>query len=50
MLSPSAAGLLSLGSLVALLGAFAYALGVIAGRVTTRTDTTASVVVWASAS
>jgi drug/metabolite transporter (DMT)-like permease len=46
MLKPSAAGLLSLGSLVALVGGFAYALGVVAGRVTTRTDTTASVAVW----
>jgi drug/metabolite transporter (DMT)-like permease len=46
MLKPSAAGLLSLGSLLALVAAFAYAVSVIAVRVLTRTDSTASVAVW----
>ena len=46
MLKPSAAGLLSLGSLAALVAAFAYAVSGVAVRVLTRTDTTASVVVW----
>jgi len=46
MLKPSVSGLISLGSLAALVGAFAYAVSGIAVRVLTRTDTTASVVVW----
>jgi len=46
MLKPSAAGFLSLGSLLALVGALAYAVSGIAVRVLTRTDTTASVAVW----
>jgi drug/metabolite transporter (DMT)-like permease len=46
MLKPSAAGFLSLGSLLALVGALAYAVSAIAVRVLTRTDTTASVAVW----
>ena len=46
MLRPSAAGMLSLGALAALIAACAYALSAIAVRVLTRTDTTASVVFW----
>ena len=46
MLKPSAAGLLSLGSLAALVAAFAYAVSGVTVRVLTRTDSTASVVVW----
>ena len=46
MLKPSASGLVSLGSIAALIGAFGYAVSGIAVRVLTRTDTTASVVVW----
>ena len=46
MLRPSASGLVSLGSLAALISAIAYAVSGITVRVLTRTDTTASVVVW----
>jgi drug/metabolite transporter (DMT)-like permease len=46
MLRPQAAGLVSLGSLAALIAAVGYAVSGIAVRVLTRTDTTASVVVW----
>jgi drug/metabolite transporter (DMT)-like permease len=46
MLRPSASGLVSLGSLAALISAIAYAVSGIMVRVLTRTDTTASVVVW----
>jgi drug/metabolite transporter (DMT)-like permease len=46
MLRPSAAGLGTLGSLAALLGAACYALSSITVRVLTRTDTTVSVVFW----
>jgi drug/metabolite transporter (DMT)-like permease len=46
MLRPSVAGFVSLGSLAALGAAFGYAVNGIAVRVLTRTDTTASVVVW----
>jgi drug/metabolite transporter (DMT)-like permease len=46
MLHPSAASLVSLGALAALVSATAYALSAIALRVITRTDTTASVVFW----
>lgn len=46
MLRPSASGLVTLGALAALVSAVAYALSAIAVRVLTRTDTTASVIVW----
>ncbi|HET9330702.1 MAG TPA: DMT family transporter [Steroidobacteraceae bacterium] len=46
MLRPSASSMASLGTLAALVGAFAYALSGIAVRVLTRTDTTVSVVFW----
>lgn len=46
MLRPSVSGLVSLGSLAALISAIAYAVSGIMVRVLTRTDTTASVVVW----
>jgi drug/metabolite transporter (DMT)-like permease len=46
MLRPSASSLMTLGALAALLSATAYALGAIALRVVTRTDTTSSVVFW----
>jgi len=46
MLRPTSSGLASLGALAALVGACTYALGGIAVRVLTRTDTTASVVFW----
>jgi drug/metabolite transporter (DMT)-like permease len=46
MLRPSATGLVSAGSLAALIAATAYALSVLALRVITRTDTTTSVIVW----
>jgi drug/metabolite transporter (DMT)-like permease len=46
MLRPSVSGLATLGSLAALLSAIAYAVSAITLRVLTRTDSTASVVVW----
>jgi drug/metabolite transporter (DMT)-like permease len=46
MLRPSASSLMALGAIAALFAATAYALGAIALRVVTRTDTTASVVFW----
>jgi len=46
MLRPSASGLSTLGTLAALVGAFAYALSAITVRVLTRSDTTVSVVFW----
>jgi drug/metabolite transporter (DMT)-like permease len=46
ILRPSASGIVSVGSLAMLISATAYALGVIALRVITRTDSTTSVVVW----
>lgn len=46
MLRPSASSLMTLGAIAALFSALAYALGAIALRVVTRTDTTASVVFW----
>jgi drug/metabolite transporter (DMT)-like permease len=46
ILRPNVAGFVSLGSLAALIAAVAYAVSGIAVRVITRTDTTASVVVW----
>lgn len=46
MLRPSVSGLISLGSLAALIAAIAYAVSGIMVRVLSRTDTTASVVVW----
>ncbi|HEY0766445.1 MAG TPA: DMT family transporter [Steroidobacteraceae bacterium] len=46
MLRPDASGLVSWGALAALISAIAYALSAIAVRVLTRTDSTASVVVW----
>jgi drug/metabolite transporter (DMT)-like permease len=46
MLRPSVAGLVSIGSLAALIAAIAYAVSAIMVRVLTRTDTTASVIVW----
>jgi drug/metabolite transporter (DMT)-like permease len=46
MLHPSASSLVSLGAVAALLSAAGYAFNVIALRVITRTDTTASVVFW----
>jgi drug/metabolite transporter (DMT)-like permease len=46
MLRPSVSGLVSLGALAALISAVAYAVSGILVRVLTRTDTTASVVVW----
>lgn len=46
MLRPSASGLISVGSLVALIAALGYAVNGIMLRVLTRTDTTASVIVW----
>lgn len=46
MLHPSASSLVSLGAVAALLSAIGYAFNVIALRVITRTDTTASVVFW----
>src|SRR5256884_1082 len=46
MLRPSAAGLVTWGALAALIAAIAYALSIIAVRVLTRSDSTASVVVW----
>lgn len=46
MLRPSAAGLVTWGALAAFVSAIAYALSAIAVRVLTRTDTTASVIVW----
>jgi drug/metabolite transporter (DMT)-like permease len=46
MLRPSVSGLVSLGSVAALISAIAYAVSGIMVRVLTRTDTTVSVVVW----
>jgi drug/metabolite transporter (DMT)-like permease len=46
MLRPDASSLSTFGALAALVGAIAYALSVIAVRVLTHTDTTASVVFW----
>src|SRR5204863_28208 len=46
MLRPSAAGFVTWGALAALIAASAYALSIIAVRVLTRSDSTASVVVW----
>jgi drug/metabolite transporter (DMT)-like permease len=46
MLRPSVSGLVSLGAVAALISAVAYAVSGIMVRVLTRTDTTASVVVW----
>jgi drug/metabolite transporter (DMT)-like permease len=46
LLHPSASSLVSLGAVAALLSATGYAFNVIALRVLTRTDTTASVVFW----
>ncbi len=46
MLHPSASGLISLGAVAALVSATAYSFNVIALRIVTRTDTTASVVFW----
>jgi drug/metabolite transporter (DMT)-like permease len=46
VLRPDASSLVTLGALAALIAAVAYALGAIAVRVLTRTDTTASVVFW----
>ena len=46
MLRPSASGLVTWGALAALVAAIAYALSAITLRVLTRTDTTASVIVW----
>lgn len=46
MLRPSASSLMTFGAIAAFLSATAYALGAIALRVVTRTDTTASVVFW----
>ncbi len=46
ILRPSASGIVTLGSLAALVAATAYALSVITLRVITRTDTTTSVIVW----
>ncbi len=46
MLRPSTSGLVTWGALAAFVSAVAYALSAIAVRVLTRTDTTASVIVW----
>jgi drug/metabolite transporter (DMT)-like permease len=46
ILRPSASSLVTLGALAAFVAATAYALSVITLRVITRTDTTASVIVW----
>lgn len=46
ILKPSTAGLVSLGSIAALIAATAYATSVITLRVITRTDTTTSVILW----
>src|SRR4030081_390065 len=46
MLRPSASALVTWGALAALVAAIAYALSIIAVRVLTRSDSTASVVVW----
>ncbi|HXR91561.1 MAG TPA: DMT family transporter [Steroidobacteraceae bacterium] len=46
MLRPSASSLMTLGAIAALFSATAYALGAVALRVVTRTDTTASIVFW----
>jgi drug/metabolite transporter (DMT)-like permease len=46
MLRPSVAGLVSVGSLAALIAAVGYAVSGIMVRVLTRTDSTASVIVW----
>lgn len=46
MLRPSVSGMVTLGALAALVSAIAYAVSGITLRVLTRTDTTASVVVW----
>ena len=46
ILRPSASGLVTWGVLAALVSAVAYALSAIAVRVLTRTDSTASVIVW----
>ncbi len=46
MLRPSASSLITLGALAAFLSATAYALGAIALRVVTRTDSTPSIVFW----
>jgi drug/metabolite transporter (DMT)-like permease len=46
MLRPSVSGLVSLGSIAALISAIAYAVSGIMVRVLARTDTTVSVVVW----
>ncbi len=46
MLRPSASSLATLGALAALLSATAYALGVIALRAVTQTDSTLSIVFW----
>ncbi len=46
MLRPSASALATLGALAAFLSATAYALGAIALRIVTRTDSTPSIVFW----
>jgi drug/metabolite transporter (DMT)-like permease len=46
ILKPSTAGLVSLGSVAALVATTAYAISVITLRVITRTDTTTSVILW----
>jgi drug/metabolite transporter (DMT)-like permease len=46
MLRPSVSGMVTVGALAALISAIAYAISGITLRVLTRTDTTASVVVW----
>jgi drug/metabolite transporter (DMT)-like permease len=46
MLRPEVSGFITFGALAALISACAYALSVIAVRVLTRTDSTASVVLW----
>ena len=46
MLRPSASALVTLGALAAFLSATAYALGAIALRIVTRTDSTPSIVFW----
>ncbi len=46
ILRPSTSGFVTLGALAAFIATAAYALGVLALRVITRTDTTTSVIVW----
>jgi len=46
ILRPSTSGFVTLGALAAFIATIAYALGVLALRVITRTDTTTSVIVW----